>query len=306
MPQNSFQSPYHPLSDQELEKSYWFITHKIFIKRLGYSLFIGIDLILIVFSAYKMINYYSTESKEYSQAMQDFYIPAINHEATKLNQPANLEIDDVKILNSGQTTDGKKYDLIAKIYNPNDNFRIDFAYQFIFNGNKLPERSSFILPKETKVITAYSLAENPSTAKVMITKASMQRISAKEISNPPEFVKNHLNFSLKNAEIKSLNTPKDLYKVSFDLSNETIYNYWDINLTILLYNGAEIIGINEISLEKFLSGETRPVEINWYEFLPSNIKVSIIPEIDIFNPEVYMDFQGTQEGLGFENPDSRD
>lgn len=298
MPNNKFQSPYDPLSDKELERGYWFVTHKVFLSRLAYTIFILFDLSLILFSAYKLINYYTSEKVEYENFLAE-NSEKLNY--TYINEtlkPRDLRIGAVKILDSGRHAE-KSYNLMAEIYNPNDKFRIDFDYQFIYNGSPLAEYHAFLLPGQKNIIADFSpeLKDKAANAEVILKNVNFNRISPKEYPHPMDFIAERMNLKIKNVELIPLNIKQDVSKIKFDLANETVYNYWEINLSILLYQGENIIGADKITLTKIESGETRSVEINRYEYLTPSIKVSVIPEVDVFNPEAFMKFEGSQKGL---------
>lgn len=297
MPNNKFQSPYDPLSDKELERGYWLVTHKVFLSRLAYLIFIFFDLTLILFAAYKLINYYTSENAEYKNFLTETAAQLNYAPTNELIKPKDLQLGTVKILDSGRSE--KSYNLLVEIYNPNDKFRIDFDYQFVYNGNPLSQSADYLLPGQKKIIADFSsdIKDKAAGAEVVLKNVQFNRISAKEYPNPLDFIAERTNFKIKNVELIPLNIKKDISKIKFDLVNETVYNYWEINLPILLYQGGNIIGADKITLEKVKSGETRAVEINWYEYLPPSIKVSAMPNADVFDPDVYMEYEGTQKGL---------
>ncbi|MFH0857062.1 MAG: hypothetical protein V1860_04145 [bacterium] len=298
MPNNNFKSPYDPLSDKDLERGYWFVTHKVFLSRIAYSIFIAFDLIIILFCAYKLINYYTFENYAYENFLAENAADQLNY--TSINEvikPSDLQLGSVKILDSGQS-DNKKYNLMAEIYNPNDKFRIDFNYQFIYNETSLAQYADYLLPGQKKIIADFSsvIKDGAAIAEVRLNNVNYNRIS-KEYPSPLDFMAERMDFKIKNIELIPLNLKQDISKIKFNLANDTVYNYWEINLYILLYKDGGIIGADKIAINKINSGETRPVEINWYEYLPPSIKVSVISDVDIFDPQVYMGYKGVQKGL---------
>lgn len=295
-----YKIPTSELSDKALERGYWILAHKIFLKRLGYSLFILFDLFLILFLAYKIINYYSTEATNYEEMLNEFYGDNLNYEnVNTLIKPKDLQAGAVKILESGKKDKEKGYDLIAEIYNPNENFRIDFDYHFIAGEKTQEMQHGFILPKEKKIIAFFSsgIADKYQKTEAVLDNVKFKRISPKEIIDPVSFIAERINFPFSNLELQKIEAPEDLYKIKFDLENETVYNYWSVFLTILLYQDSQIIGADKISAGSFKSGETKTLEINWYSYLPPSLKISVIPEIDVFNKDSYMEFEGMQKGL---------
>ena len=46
------------MSGEEMRFSYWYVTHKVMLRRLGILALFALDLLLIVFVIYGLINYY--------------------------------------------------------------------------------------------------------------------------------------------------------------------------------------------------------------------------------------------------------
>jgi len=295
-----FKLPDNPLSNSDLEKSYWITTHKLLFKKIFIALLIALDLFLILSSSYNLINYYTVELKEYQQVMGNFALETIDFAGIKeANKPLKLIVEEVKILENGKNLGEDTYDLVAKIYNPNKQLKSSFSYKFYYGTTELAEHSNFILPEEVKYVADYGeiFEKKQKEARFLITSSGFKRISTHEIENPGKFVKNRINFITDNVKFNEIETQNDYYKITFDLINKTIYNYWEMGLTTLIYNNSELIGINYITLKQFKSGEAKPIDINWYKNLPASIKISTIPEIDVFDKDIYMDFQGNQTGL---------
>ncbi|MFH0854448.1 MAG: hypothetical protein V1891_03070 [bacterium] len=292
--------PLNPISNKDLERGYWFVTHKIFLKRLGYSFFILFNILIISFNAYKIINFYTVEAEKHEREMQELFSMHIDYEPIhKSNQPSPPQIGQIKILSSGRKNDKGTYDLIAQIYNPNEKFKIEFDYQFICNSQSLILKHTYVLPGQKKIIADFglNLLNHNNNAQVKIINLQYERISAHEIADPISFINDRLIFEIKNVEMNKIEEAKNVYKISYDFENKSAYNYWDLGLTTLLYKDSEIVGIDYIALEKFQSGEKKEIELTWYEYLPTTIKVSIIPEADVFDKNIYMKFEGKQKGL---------
>ncbi|MFH1030606.1 MAG: hypothetical protein V1770_05095 [bacterium] len=291
-----YRPPLTPISDKDLERGYWFITHKIFLKRLGYSLLVLFNVLSISFSAYKIINFYTIEASEYDRMIAD--LTQTNYAILNSNRTLPLEIGNVRILSSGKNFEPKEYDLIAEIYNPNEKFRVEFDYQFICDNKNWKIYHAFILPRQKKIIADYGLTlTGRKDAQIKIIKQEFKRISPHEIKNPISFIEERLLFETTNVEL--IEVGKNIYKISFDLANKSSYNFWEVGLTTVLYKGSEIFGIDNITLEKFRSGTEREVEVTWHEYVPPTIKILAMPEIDVFDEENYMEFEGEQKGLGF-------
>ena len=57
---------------------------------------------------------------------------------------------------------------------------------------------------------------------------------------------------------------------------------------MVLSNAGGVTAANFISLDRFTSGQTRPVEIRFRESLPQISEFEITPEVNILDDQVYM------------------
>jgi len=297
---NDSQSPYHELSDDKLKKGYWFVTHKLFLKRLGYFVSFFLVSVLILINVYRIINYYSSERQQYEYELQELYSQQINFERlNSIRAPQNLQIGEIKIIDSGRQTGDKDYDLIAGLQNPNEKFKITFDYQFSANGKPLNKYSSFILPGQKKFLFDFkSNTRGTESIKITLNNLRYHRISPRTAEDPVNFTNEHLIFDIQDVKLTEIETKNSFSKITFDLINNSAYNYWEPGINIVLYKNKKIIGADYLFIKEFHSGETEQLSVNWYEYVPSSVKISVLADIDIFDPNVYIKFSGEQEGLG--------
>ena len=76
--------------------------------------------------------------------------------------------------------------------------------------------------------------------------------------------------------------------LNFKITNGSAYSYWQVGVYMVLLGPGNVAGANYIALDQFLSGQTREIEMRWYEVLSSVNKVEILPEINVLDSGVYM------------------
>ncbi len=81
---------------------------------------------------------------------------------------------------------------------------------------------------------------------------------------------------------------EEIGRVSFTVRNTTAYSYWEPSFTILLMRGGSVAGVTRTTLTRLKSGDERSVAVNWFGSLPAVTKVEVIPEVNLFDPDVYM------------------
>jgi len=56
----------------------------------------------------------------------------------------------------------------------------------------------------------------------------------------------------------------------------------------LVFNGSSLVGVNSYTAKDFLSKETISVKLSWPGRLGSTRTVSIVPNLDIISPDIYI------------------
>jgi len=188
----------------------------------------------------------------------------------------------------------KKYDFYSVVTNLNKSYSALFSYCFMDGIKEIECNESFILPKERKNILSFAktIDYTPRNTKFIIKSTVWKRINKKEIPNWESFKNEHINFKINDltftpANSSGLSDKLNLSVLSFSITNQTPYSYWEVPLTISLLNRNRIIGINKYTLENFVSNEEREVKLTW----PGNInasKIDITEDINILNNAVYI------------------
>jgi len=130
----------------------------------------------------------------------------------------------------------------------------------------------------------------PRQARLEVNNLHWKKINAHEIADYDAWKMERLNIVFE--EVKFLPAViRDKFTISrasFSAKNLTAYSFWDAGVYVFLYRGSALASVNYISLEEFISGQTRPVQVSWFEPLSSITQVKVIPEINIFDKKAYM------------------
>lgn len=276
-------------TEKQLKLAYWYVGHKLFLRKLLIVFLLVLCLIFWGYGIYGLIDYFLIDQVRFSQMLKEMSYELVDYSAFKLkNQPKNFAILSSNVLPSGKD----KYDFVAKILNPNLNWWAEFEYKFIFDGKETVPRKGFILPDEEKFLLELAVESKIKLRQVSFEFQDIKwhRLDRHQISDYASWSGERLNFEI--TEVKfSPSVIKDripISKVTFTAANRTAYNFWNVGFYILLYRGTSISGVNYITLEQFLSGEKRAVEVSWFEVVPTVTRVQVLPEINIFDAGVYM------------------
>jgi len=289
------------LTVRKMNIGLWFSKHRKHIKNILITLLAIFGVVLCIYSIYHFTYYISRGMDEDELLVRELvqtsivghdYILAISAQDLVYTQPTLLKIDS------------NKYDIFSRISNSNPKHLCHFKYCFISGGgnNEIECSENFIFPNETKYLLslAQTLKQFPSNLQLVIRDIYWQRINLHKYPDWPDFYNQHLDIVVDNikfqpAELSGLSEKIDLNILEFTVSNNTAYNYWDVSFNIFLYSGNKIVGINKYILQELMSKETRDIQMSWPGRLGRINSVEIVPEVDIINDNIYIEYEG---GIG--------
>ncbi|MDD5043469.1 MAG: hypothetical protein PHD51_02235 [Patescibacteria group bacterium] len=290
-----------PISDKELKFGYWFLTKKQFFKNLLVAFLILLNVMVWGYSFWKVMQDFIINLPERERLLSILPQDLANFKGLRAqNEPSAPEISSVEVISTGQG----RYDFVARIKNPNSAWAVSsFNYQFRSPGFNSEKLKGFILPGEEKFIMKLGAisSSRPSGVIVDISDVRWQRVNAHEITNYQDFYNSRLGLKIENIKFNyssalGLGEKLPVSSATFDVYNNTAYNYWQVGFYVSLYRGGTLAAVNYVTAKEFKSGDRVSLEARWFEPLSSVSEVRIEPEVNILAPEVYMEFKGTSEG----------
>lgn len=276
------------LTEKQLKFGYWFVTHKLLLKRFAAALLILLSALLYIFSLYHAIDYFFVRGVGERQALREL---SLGVDYAKLHQARSLE--ELKFgspLVFGGARD--RYDLVISALNRNKNFWASFDYKFRGAGFESPSAPGFLLPEDDKYLMqlAVPASARPRSLRVEISNVRWQRLSAHEISDPQSFVRDRTDFSVKDVKYEPAVAREKVIisRTAFTVTNNTAFSFWRVDFPVLLMRGATPQAVNIVTAEAFRSGETRTLEVSWFESIPPVDRVEVSPSVNIFDATVYM------------------
>ncbi|MBU1871000.1 MAG: hypothetical protein ABH818_01840 [Patescibacteria group bacterium] len=193
----------------------------------------------------------------------------------------------------------KKNDFVVQIKNVNPKIWARFDYYFLIGTQKTKKQSGFIFPNEIKYFLALaqeSLTDS-TNAQLVIENLKWQRINSHKISDWPSYYNAHLNITSTDAKFISasqseLSQELSLNQLSCYTNNKTVFNYWKVDYSILLFSNNTVIHVNKYTLMDFMSGQTRLIELSLLGNIKHVDKVEVIPEINIMDDDIYIKYKG--------------
>jgi len=278
-------TPPNQITDFKLEASYWYVTHKLLLKKILIIFLIVLSLILYSFSLYRLLLILVVQDPILKQNLNQLPNDLVDYEYFRqVNRASPLEILDFAALAS----DSGRNDFAAKIRNPNDNF---FAYQvkldLISGAEIIDQKTVFILPGEEKYLAFFGVENRDVSPTLKISEVNWRRVRgfAEFASDRFKFQTSEIKFENLDSQTRG-NLPVSALK--FKITNQSAYNFWQVGVFMVLFSGDQIVGANYLALDQFKSGETRAVEMRWPESFYNVSRVEILPEVNILDSSVYM------------------
>lgn len=276
---------YRPISQKELERGYFFITHRLLIKKIAYIGSIVALLIFYVFLGYRVFDYLRAPGFESSaMAIQastfDWatYHAARSPQEISFGQPAFTALGD------------RKYNIAVLVENPNSQWAVrSIEYHFVSQGDDTPSQTAFIGPNEKRLLalTGYESVKAVRNPELVVSDIEWYRIDS---SFPEINIKVFdVNFSAASRETIEGETIELPARVSWQAYNESVYNFWEVDWQVALYNGDKLVALNRAKTKDFLALETRNLETIWIGGLPPVTRAVIFPIINKLDPDIFKD-----------------
>lgn len=272
------ESSYNNLSDKQLKLSYWYITHKLFIRKLAIGFLIVLCSLLFLYVGLYIIFWGLSYEKEQAKLLSLREFPAYQIENIK---PLSLQFSSIRQLNSGSG----KNDYLISANNPNPDWLAEFSYRIVSTDNKW--QNAFVLPGESSYL--FALGEVGSVKQI-----ETKNLQWRKINNYRRKKSDRYRFEILNKEYVKAPAGEG-GAVRFDAVNNSAYSYWETGFLVFLYGASEPFTANYIVLDEFKSGQTRNIEIFWHYDLPTVRKIEIIPVVNFLDENNIMDPEGELE-----------
>lgn len=275
------------LTAEEMKFGYWFVTHRLLLRRIGLMAFMAVDAIIVLAAFYGLVSFYFIARGDNLKMQQALTTPQINFNYwQEKSQPMPLAINFSTALNNG----GTKYDMVASVMNPNKTwYSAAVKYHFQENNVVTPTRTDYILPLQEKYVMELGYASDTvmGSPELVIEDVAWQKVTDYELLRDKIF-----NIEIANNEFSSQIDAAGarLNQIHFEATNNSAYNFWDMHFKVLLYRGDTLVYVNDVPIRTFMSNEKKDM---WLSVFPDSViggKVLVVPEVDILNPASFKAF----------------
>jgi hypothetical protein len=275
------------LSEEQLNRGYWWVTHKVQVRRY-FTVVLGI--VAFVLTSYALFGFadwfFGSGVPERAQMalMSKQWIDYPSFRAAEAPRP--LRAESPIVIASGD----KKYDVFAKVVNPNTQWWVEFDFRF---GDKIPAKHDYLLPGDTKnlAVLGYSTDARPSPSEITIENIAWHRVNL-HVTRPDmaTWENARLNFTISDAKfvVPEATDPVPVWRAKFRITNGTGFGYFNVGFFVTLLSGSRIVGVNQVVITDLRPGDVRDVEASWFSDVPTVTKVDVKPLVNIFDDHAYI------------------
>ena len=271
---------------KQIGVAYWLVTHKQIIKTVINIFLITVIIIFVALNLYLLIFNLGIYGRAYNEFLNSLVTVSpeyLSLRQTKLPQPIGItQIYTLPNVNN--------FDIIAEISNPNNYWYATFNYQFQIGNDLTEPKPGFILPGKSKRLIDLNIANGNQVSEVVFSDLKW----SKEI-NFPAIEAEKFNIEIKNITLippsqLGLGEKVQISRVKFDVINNSPFNYANVGLQIYLLSSGQISAVSQIYSGALKTGQTQTYQVNFFQNLPKITETSIIPEINILDPNAFLKF----------------
>ncbi len=269
--------------------SLWWVEHRASLRRIAYGLFLLLDLIFFLFVGWTFLDSFgvSFARDEREVAKLAVYGQQDLHAYTLANRAADLLSETIRVFPLGNG----RYDFYTELGNPNEDWWVEFDYRFLYESERTPVAKGFLLPGQTKpmIALAVNAQRSISDAQLEVTNVSWHRVNRHVIPDYQAWEQDRLDIQILNPSFAQESGFKNdtFGRTTFTVRNQTAFSYVDVSFYVLLKRGAAVVGINRATVAFLGAGEEEQITLNWFGILPSVSSVEVIPDVHLFQPDVY-------------------
>jgi len=269
--------PTHGLTNRQLKLSYWYITHKLTVRKWLAVLLAVLTALLWFYIIWQLAFFIKDYNANNSNLRQLLFGANIALPKVESQKPQPPNISEIQVLGG----ENNLYDFIAQITNSNKNWLLTFDYKFADNNASSSARKGFVLPGEQKFLM--DLGHADSQAKLEITNQVWQHLN-----NPQQVIDKRLRFEITDPVFHRMNQAGEPSRATFTVQNASAYGYWEVGVPVFLYSSGNLVAVNYLTLSQLASGEKRPVEVYWNYPIGGVDEVQVIPEVNVFDEDNIM------------------
>ncbi|HCC23586.1 TPA: hypothetical protein DF272_05435 [Candidatus Falkowbacteria bacterium] len=277
------------LSADKLKFGYWFVKHRLMIRRIFILTLVGVDAILVIAVLYGFLNLFLLSRATEQRMELELSAPKLSYDTLwQINQPIALVVSG-----SGAFVNGAgKYDFWAEVENTNANwYAKEVKYHFEAGETVTATKIDYILPASVHYILDLGAETQAAPNAVLV----LEDVKWEKVADYEKLRDKILNIEVLEPRFipsgqSTLSGNTGVSRVEFKAKNSSAYNFWQIDFVVMLIRGNSAVFINKVPVRDFRSGQEKNISFNIYQNLSGTGEVRVLPAVDILNPESFRGF----------------
>jgi len=272
-----------PQSDPlSLRFGYWVAVHSARLRTWWAISILVIDIAFLGYFVYAFAGY-SLSTIKTVRAVEAMARPLVSPTLRQQLAPETVVIGDAKAL----PRNGGRYDLVAPVTNPNDDWTARaIRYRFVFGTETRIETIS-LWPGQSGYLMLLNVEAPSGTSSSPAVRAE---IVETEWQRPADLtIFREIAFTVTDQKLTPVTTTNDgtATRVTATLNNTSVYSLRRLRFGVVLTNGGSPVAVNEIVVPSIGTLGSVPVEATWLGGLPLASQVTIVPVFDLLDPQTF-------------------
>lgn len=263
--------PTSGLTDRQLKWSYWYVTHKLAIRKWVAVFLVVLAVGFWFFNIWQAAEYINDYNQRLAIVNRLLYSGDDNLGRIESTGPQALNFSGLDVIKA----DNGRYDALIRVVNPNRDWGAKFDYRFVDSSEKL---SGFVLPGGDKFLMGLGLTQAPGEIKI-------ENLRWIKVADFDKYNAVNKQIAISEEDLVAGTSPADPNKVTFTATNNSAYSYWQAGFQVFLYSGQQLVSFNYFSVDKLLSGETRKIDLNWNSRLPRINNIEVVADVNLLDQE---------------------
>ncbi|TSC56811.1 MAG: Uncharacterized protein G01um101418_212 [Parcubacteria group bacterium Gr01-1014_18] len=281
------------LSDQQLSLGYWLVQNRQNFRNIGVAILIILNLGLWGYSSWRWIKVFAIDKAHHEAMMAEFSANYVNYEGVHTwDAPLPFVNLGAWALDAG----GGRYDLVAKLRNPNNQWLALIEYRFTASDPKVTTKiyKDFILPGDYKYFMDLGVESKSSLATPRINIVSLRW---QKVVGALQKKSKALRIDVSDAKFLGnrglgLGDALDISRVEFKAKNNSSYNFWKVGFSVVVLAGTKPVAVNYLLADDFVSGSEKFLDVSFFNKLSASTGVEVKPDLNIWDMKNYRDFSG--------------
>jgi len=266
-----------PRGDLSLTIGYWLVSHKSTLQRWWAILLMAVILFGTLWVVISMSVFVSQDSRVLERTRQAA-AALTAYRPVNLGIPKDIDIGDTTVVQR----DASRADIVGFIANPNTLWGASqVTYHFSIGPTPTPSATVALNPGEERaVVILNQTVESDVAASLVIDSVTWVRASTGDRGGT--FTVSELIWAPTRVAVSG--TTVETITMSAILKNTSVYNYYRVDVPIVVRSESGIIAVDELRIDRWNSREEKTVRVSW-PYRVSGVKsIEIVPTVSRFDP----------------------